>query len=404
MHEAIAAALAELERDGTLSASQRAEVERRLAAALAPPDRRGRFAAVVAVLGAVLLAAGLLYLVGYHWDRLGKATQLALVFGIWAGVHVAGYRCTVAPGHHPRLGVALTTLGVLCFGGAIGLVAQIYHLDSRYPNAVLAWWLLGIPVLLWSRTRAVQLAVTGIFLVWAPWHVTVWIDDLPDSRWPLLPVAIGLLFAGLGALFAGLADAVAGTCFATFAGPWRGLAWFAALLAPFLLGFHQLWSEGPLHGSSGTTSGALLAEARPWLFPALALAVGGIGAAVAAARGRRRDLAAPFGVVATSAAVLALGCAAAPDPIAMPILANVVQLALIVLLARLGAARDRAGLSVLAVVTFAIAVFARYVEHLWDKLAGAFAFLGLGALLLLLGWALERQLRRHRARRAEVHP
>ena len=106
----IDAALAELERDGTLSAQQRAAVADRLDRAL----REGRgldFTAIVATFGALLVAAGLLYLIGYNWELLPKAAKLALVFGIWIALHGAGWALAEHPGTHPRVGRALTLPG-----------------------------------------------------------------------------------------------------------------------------------------------------------------------------------------------------------------------------------------------------------------------------------------------------
>jgi uncharacterized membrane protein len=47
----------------------------------------------------------------------------------------------------------------------------------------------------------------------------------------------------------------------------------------------------------------------------------------------------------------------------------------------------------LSVALFALLVFTRYLEYLWDKLEGAYAFLATGALLLTLGWLLELRRR-----------
>ncbi len=246
-----------------------------------------------------------------------------------------------------------------------------------------------------------QVVVTAIFLVWVPWHIVVWFDELPGWRWTWMPINFGLLAGGLAALFAGLAAVTAGTRFATFRGPWSGLAWVLALLAPFLLGFHELWDDVRPGPPDVAATAGLLAQVAPWVFPTLALTIGTIGAAVAdaARRPRRRGLVRRHHRLG-GAAVPRRRLGARGDAL----LANLLLLGQLVLLAWLGSHRDHAGLSVLAIVAFAIVVFARYIEYLWDKLAGAFAFLGLGALLLLLGWALERQLQRHRARRREVHP
>jgi uncharacterized membrane protein len=122
MRREIEEVLAGLEAGGQISSAQRERIRAALAARLdAPRDHAGRVIAIVASFGALLFSAGLLYLVGYNWDALAKATKLALVFGLWAAIHAGGYALAEWPGGYPRLGRALTLAGMLCFGGALGL-------------------------------------------------------------------------------------------------------------------------------------------------------------------------------------------------------------------------------------------------------------------------------------------
>lgn len=392
MNKAIIEVLEALERDGTLSGPQRQEVERRLLGALQPTDHRARFVAIVATLGAVLVAAGILYLVGYNWAALSKATKLGLIFGLWAGIHAAGFWLASERGRHPLLGAAFTTLGVLCFGAAIGLVAQIYHLSAHYPNSVLAWWALNVPVLLWSRSRAVQAAVTGVFVVWCFWHLGVYMENAFWYRHEV--IGHGLLGAGLSVVFAGLSLVVAGSRWATFGGLWRGLAWAFALGAPFVLAFEGLWDG---LGETAVAADPRWLELRPLHGYAVALAVGLplVGLGLRRVPGAVR----PVAVIAGTAVALGLLCCTVP--VVMPIAGNLVTLALIVGMARVGTREGRQAPVVVATVVFCFVVFVRYTEYLWDKLAGAYAFLGLGALLMTAGWFLERQRRRILARREE---
>lgn len=391
MRKTILDTLAALEQDGTLTAAQRSAVEQRLTAALAPSDARGWLGTVVAGLGAVLVAAGLLYLVGYHWEELTKTTKLTVVFGVWFALHFAGW-WTSAPHRSPGLGSALTLLAVLSFGGAIGLVGQIYHLTSHYPNALLAWWALNVPVLLWNNTRAVQLGVTSVFLVWCPWHQSVYVADA-GTYWRWQSLALGLLASGGAAWFLGLAGSVEGSRWQKFAEPWRLIGIACAALGPFLLGFQHAagatfeqaigspawWASRPLHGG-------------------LLLATLGAGLAALAHRSHFRARATWLLALQTALCMALL----AGFPAAVPLAANVLQLVGIVLAVHTGIRQHRPGLVNAAIGWFALVVFVRYVEHLWDKLAGAYAFLGLGALLLCGGWFLERQRRVLVARSREM--
>lgn len=400
MDPRIVEAIAALEREGSLTASQREQLEQRLDEALAPRDRGARFAAVVGALGATLIAAGVLYLVGYNWDELSKPLKLTLVFGLWAGVHAAAGWCSLRPGRYPQLGTALTVLGVLCFGAAIGLVAQIYHLVSHYPNAVLAWWALNVPLLLWSRSRAVQVAVTGLFLVWCFWHFGVYAEHVNWVGLEEHGILAGTLIAGLALLGCGLAECATESAWECFAGLWRGLAWLALIVAPFVLGFEDLWIER--RGTLFANIDAGLHATRPLHAFALAAL---LGAGLLAARWwRTRTFTAPVLVALSIGSALALALLIALAPFSMPVTANVVLLTVLVLTVRAGTRQGRPGLVNLAVAAFCVALFARYVEHLWDKLEGAYAFLTSGALLLGLGWFLEHRRRRWTAQAKEATP
>src|SRR6185295_12168026 len=135
-------------------------------------------------LGGILVAAGVLSFVAMNWEELGKAAKLALIFGTLGALHYGGYRFAVKPGHRPGLGHALTAAAMLTFGGAIGLVAQIYHLSATYPNWLLAWWVLTLPFALLSSSRKLLLIPLALFVWWVHWHAAVWMEQhLHSHSW-----------------------------------------------------------------------------------------------------------------------------------------------------------------------------------------------------------------------------
>ncbi len=398
--QALEAALAELESEGRLSAEQREQVAQRLRAVW--NARRVDFASVVAAFGGLLVAAGLLYLVGYNWAALGKAGKLALVFGVWFGLHALGWRLAER-GESPRLGRAFTLAGVLAFGGALGLVAQIYNLSSHYPHAVLSWWALSIPIALVTRSRAVLVAVLALALVWTAWHTGVWLDDqnyAHDRDWlanfPLVGAALAALLCALVAL-------CERTGYSDFAPVLRRPIVALAAAAPFVLAFHEPWS-----GSPSWLSNTDAADSANWAQQLQRLApvwtaggVAALGLTLAALRSRAIHVRIGWGILAATA-LLALLALFAPRWI--PLAANAAlfggALTAIALATHLG----RAGLASAGVLLFLAGVVARYFEYLWDKLEGAYAFLSTGALLLGVAWVFEHRRRAVRARAEAAKP
>ncbi|MFM2079483.1 MAG: hypothetical protein RLZZ219_165 [Cyanobacteriota bacterium] len=91
---------------------------------------------VCLVLGAVLLAAGVLLLVAAHWDNLAPGGRFSLVLALVLGLH--GLAAWSARGF-PALAVALHAVGSIALGGGIFLVGQIFHLETHWPAGLLLW-------------------------------------------------------------------------------------------------------------------------------------------------------------------------------------------------------------------------------------------------------------------------
>jgi uncharacterized membrane protein len=275
----------------------------------------------------------------------------------------------------------LTLAGMLCFGGALYLVAQIYNLSAHYPWAVFCWFALDVPLMLWLRSRAAQVVVTGLFVVWAFMHANVWLEGQALHSWRDEARCNFALVAGLAALFGALAALASSLRAERYVGLWRFLAPLAALGACYLLGFDEAaHTWGP--------NDALLVVLAPALFlQAVALVL----LLVALARG----LAGPLRVEALGAMAIAilLTCCIFAAGKWMPIVGNLIALAALLGLVWHGTRARSASLVNLALGFFALLIVTRYLEYLWDKLEGAYAFLGSGALLLVLGWFLERRRR-----------
>ena len=88
------------------------------------------------ILGAILLACGVVLFVSAHWDELGRGGRFALVLAMVAVFHVAG---GLTRDKYYGLGTALHAVGTVATGAAIALTGQIFNMDEHWPAAVLMW-------------------------------------------------------------------------------------------------------------------------------------------------------------------------------------------------------------------------------------------------------------------------
>jgi uncharacterized membrane protein len=91
----------------------------------------------LAVLGAILLGAAAMSFVAANWASMSKLLKLSLIFSGIAGSYGIAYEL-----FRRKLDVfahAAVLAGIALFGGAIMLIAQMYHMDGHPPDAVWLW-------------------------------------------------------------------------------------------------------------------------------------------------------------------------------------------------------------------------------------------------------------------------
>jgi uncharacterized membrane protein len=158
-----------------------------------PVQSRLSLSGVVAVLGALLIGAGVLAFIGANWE--GMAPFVRFVLLVLALGACYGLAASAKARNHPYFSEALLLLAGLVFGGAIALIGQAYHLAGEFRDAVLLWTmgcLLG-GTLIRSVSQTV-LAIVGCGL-WA-WYSSVGAEIVP--HWPSLGL---LLVAGAVAVW-----------------------------------------------------------------------------------------------------------------------------------------------------------------------------------------------------------
>jgi len=215
------AELPELVAGGILSAEDAAALRRHYSTKDPGEPRRIGFV-LSAVLGSLLIGAGIILLVAHNWDCLSRPVRCAIAFAPLAlsqtlAIFVLLRRNESAPWRE-----SAAILNVAAIGTAIALVSQTYQIQGDFARFILVWMLLALPIVYLFRT-SVGLA---IYFVGA----TVWVLSSKGDAflgaspndlwvWPLLllgvPAFIALLREnrnGYGTLLTMTALAVAAAC------------------------------------------------------------------------------------------------------------------------------------------------------------------------------------------------
>ena len=96
---------------------------------------------VALILGAILLASGIVLFVSAHWDELGPGARFTLVLAMVGVFHTAGASTRAS---YRAMSTALHAVGTAATGAAIALVGQIFNIQEHWPAAILLWALAAL--------------------------------------------------------------------------------------------------------------------------------------------------------------------------------------------------------------------------------------------------------------------
>jgi len=120
-----------------------------------------RWQGVVAlILGAILLACGVVLFVSAHWDQLGPGARYLLVIAMIAIFHMGG---AFARERYHGLSTTLHAVGTVSTGAAIALVGQIFNIQEHWPGAVLLWAIAAVTG--WALLRDEAQQIFSLLLV-----------------------------------------------------------------------------------------------------------------------------------------------------------------------------------------------------------------------------------------------
>jgi uncharacterized membrane protein len=334
------------------------------------------------ILGAILLACGVVLFVSAHWDELGPGERLTLVMAMVAVFHLAG---GLARQSYRALSTAMHAVGTVSTGAAIALVGQIFNIQEHWPAAILLWALAALFGSALLHDQAQQILALLLAPAWIfseiSFNTTNRIgDNVYEGRFLFLWAVLYITFfigsrrrAVQGILFAASCVALLyGTAFMS----WGWNSWPNELNVPFGASV-WVWAAiaglplviGAFHGHKGLIPIAVaivFSIALPWCY-------------------RPYTENYSYGIVSGYR----------PNLLAYALVA-----AFAVFLCGWGVRMVSRALVNLGVVGFAAAVGWFYFSDILSKVNRSLGLIGLGVLFLAGGWALERMRRKILARMA----
>ncbi|MBI4224479.1 MAG: DUF2157 domain-containing protein [Deltaproteobacteria bacterium] len=195
-------------------------------------------------LGGFAAIAGIILLVASNWDSIGGWVKIGGFLILLGGTHVTALWIHKTEKPYPKTAEALHFIGAGLVIAGVGLISQIYNIDSKPPNGVLLWFIAIAPFVWLLRSGPMAVMTLFAFVLWV--HMEGGFAgsplQLPESFTFHLILEIGFGIALLG--------------FAEFLKTWgetvsRVFQWAGGLFllyGIYVLGFFRHFSEMSLSG------------------------------------------------------------------------------------------------------------------------------------------------------------
>ncbi|MEN3369866.1 MAG: hypothetical protein V7609_2009 [Verrucomicrobiota bacterium] len=184
------------------------------------PDTPPRVGFILsAILGSLLIGAGVVLLVAHNWEFLSRPVRCAIAFAPLALTQVFSIFVLLRRNESAPWRESAAILNVAAIGTAIALVSQTYQIQGEFSRFILVWMLLGIPIVYLLQTSA---GLSAYLIGAAVWLTSSKVADFSGPKpaalwfWPLLflglPAFVAMLRRnrnGYGVLFATTALAIA---------------------------------------------------------------------------------------------------------------------------------------------------------------------------------------------------
>jgi uncharacterized membrane protein len=348
--------------------------ERRAVGAL----RLGWFVTAISIIGALVLAGGVVLLFASQWDTMPTWFRTGSLLAGMLAAYAAGY-ALIYRFEMQRVGSALLLLGALLYEAGLFLLVQIYNMPVDSPILLLFAAAGILPLAYLFESRIVLLLGLANVTAWVIFEMVRRYPDSPKTQSALLVVAaLGVALYAIGHLHA-LRRATA-----AFADVYSISGLLVVLGLVYAFTFDEPWSA------------MIDAGVKSYASPPVVYASIGVAAALVAVQAWLRARDAETGIdVAAQAVVLATAATVAtwPASTGYSLLFNAVYFAISAGLVTRGYLRGDERYINLGLAIVGLGLFTRYIDVFWSTLARSAFFIIGGVLLLAVAFAIERMRR-----------
>jgi len=344
--------------------------------------RYGKLVTIIAILGSITLGVGVILFFASNWQEIPNWVRVLIIFVAILSSYFLGYRFRFEKQNYPKVGSALLLLGAILFGSGIFLIAQIFHINARYPNGVLFWAIGIFPLAYIIGSRPVL--TLGLL------NMTLWLG-MESGPWirahdGYIVCVIGLYFI-FGCLFYTI-----GSLHTQFSKtkvyrlPYRIIGLTVVLAASYVLAFGGIWKEA---------SGEILPK-LPWssvalittFLIALVICIVNLVLKKVESKTNKYEM---IGLIALIVFGIILFLPSSPKFAFYAILFNIVLFAEIIGVIFIGYLNNERAFIGIGIAFFAIDLFTRYFDFFWELLPRSVFFIVGGAILIGGGIYIERR-------------